>query len=85
MVAGLAVTVGQLVVRVLIQRELGAAALGQFQAAVNALPKVSGAWGSGRVLEGTLFSLVLTDNGRVAIGAVAPDALYAALAAPAAG
>ena len=55
------------------------------EAAVNALPKVSGAWGSGRVLEGTLFSLVLTDNGRVAIGAVAPDALYAALAAPAAG
>ena len=33
MVAGLAVTVGQLVVRVLIQRELGVAALGQFQAA----------------------------------------------------
>jgi len=61
------------------------ATLGQFQAALNALPKVSGAWGSGRVLEGTLFSLVLTDNGRVAIGAVAPDALYAALAAPAAG
>jgi hypothetical protein len=46
---------------------------------------VSGAWGSGRVLEGTLFSLVLTDDGRAALGAVAPEALYAALAAPAAG
>ena len=33
MVAALAVTVGQLVVRVLIERELGVAALGQFQAA----------------------------------------------------
>jgi outer membrane lipoprotein-sorting protein len=58
---------------------------GQMQAALNALPKVSGPWGSGRVLEGTLFTLVLADDGRVAIGAVAPDALYAALAAPAAG
>ena len=59
--------------------------LGQLQSLLGALPQVSGAWGSGRVLEGTLFSLVLTDDGRVALGAVAPDALYAALAAPAAG
>ena len=61
------------------------ATAGQMQAALNALPKVSGPWGTGRVLEGTLFTLVLADDGRVAIGAVAPDALYAALAAPAAG
>ncbi|HPV78654.1 MAG TPA: hypothetical protein PLK64_02570 [Dermatophilaceae bacterium] len=59
--------------------------LGQLQSLLGALPQVSGAWGSGRVLEGTLFSLVLADDGRVALGAVAPDALYAALAAPAAG
>lgn len=57
----------------------------QLQSLLAALPKVSGAWGSGRVLEGTLFSLVLTDDGRAALGAVAPEALYAALAAPAAG
>ncbi len=61
------------------------AAAGQLQAMLAMLPKVSGAWGSGRVLEGTLFSMVLTDDGRAAVGAVAPEALYAALAAPAAG
>ena len=45
-----------------------------------ALPKVSGDWGSGRVLRGTLFSAVLSDDGRVAVGAVPPETLYAALA-----
>jgi outer membrane lipoprotein-sorting protein len=44
------------------------------------LPAVSGSWGSGHLLRGTLFSAVLTNDGRVAIGAVAPDRLYAALA-----
>jgi len=43
------------------------------------LPKTSGAWGSGHVLQGTLFSAVLTDDGRVAVGAVAPQMLYDAL------
>jgi hypothetical protein len=45
-----------------------------------ALPPVRGSWGSGRLLRGTLFSAVLTGDGRVAVGAVAPSALYAALA-----
>ncbi|WP_295700674.1 DUF2092 domain-containing protein [Lapillicoccus sp.] len=54
---------------------------GQVQALLTAIPKVSGAWGSGRLVEGTLFSVVLTDDGRVAAGAVAPAQLYAALAA----
>lgn len=44
-----------------------------------ALPKVSGSWGSGRLLSGTLFSAVLTDDGRVAIGAVPAERLYSAL------
>ena len=44
------------------------------------LPRVSGSWGSGRLLSGTLFSVVLTDDGRVAAGAVPPRMLYAALA-----
>ena len=44
------------------------------------LPRVSGAWGEGRLLRGTLFSVVLTDDGRVALGPVRPQALYAALA-----
>lgn len=46
-----------------------------------ALPRVMGSWGRGRLLEGTLFSVVFSDSGRVAVGAVAPDRLYAALAA----
>lgn len=54
---------------------------GSVQTLLAALPKVSGAWGSGRLVDGTLFSAVLTDDGRVAVGAVDPEALYAALAA----
>ncbi|NUR05823.1 MAG: hypothetical protein HOQ22_03215 [Nocardioidaceae bacterium] len=44
------------------------------------LPRVSGSWGSGRLLRGTLFTAVLTDDGRLAVGAVSPDAIYRALA-----
>jgi hypothetical protein len=50
-------------------------------ALIEALPAESGAWGTGRVLRGTLFSAILTDDGRIAIGAVSPEALGAALAA----
>jgi outer membrane lipoprotein-sorting protein len=52
----------------------------QAQAMVQSLPRVSGDWGSGRLLGGTLFSAVLTDDGRYAVGAVKPESLYAALA-----
>ncbi len=51
------------------------------QGLLRSVPKVSGGWGSGRLIDGTLFSAVLTDDGRVAVGAVAPEALYAALTA----
>lgn len=51
----------------------------QAQQVLNTLPKVSGDWGSGRLFEGPLFSAVLTDDGRVAMGAVAPELLYSAL------
>jgi outer membrane lipoprotein-sorting protein len=40
------------------------------------LPRVSGAWGSGRLLSGTLFSVLLTDDGRVLGGFVSPERLY---------
>jgi outer membrane lipoprotein-sorting protein len=53
----------------------------QAGALLQTLPRVSGAWGSGRLLGGTLFSAVLTDDGRYAVGAVRPESLYAALAA----
>jgi outer membrane lipoprotein-sorting protein len=48
---------------------------------INRLPRVSGAWGSGRLLTSRLFSALLTDDGRVLVGAVAPDMLYAAATA----
>ena len=53
---------------------------GQMQQLLKVLPRVSGDWGSGHLLKGRLFSAVVSDDGRVAIGAVAPSALYAALA-----
>ncbi len=59
----------------------GATQQKQLSGVLNALPKVSGTWGSGRLVDGTLFSAVLTDDGRLAVGAVAPEQLYAALAA----
>lgn len=46
---------------------------------LQSLPKVSGSWGSGRLLSGTLFSAVITDDGRIAVGAVRPELLYSAL------
>jgi hypothetical protein len=45
---------------------------------LDSLPKVSGAWGSGHLLTGRLFSVLLTDDGRVLAGAVGPEQLYAA-------
>jgi outer membrane lipoprotein-sorting protein len=49
---------------------------------LDSLPPVSGSWGSGHLLQGTLFTVLVTDDGRVAVGAVSPQALYDALAAP---
>lgn len=43
------------------------------------LPRASGEWGSGAVLDGTLVSFVFADDGRIAFGAVEPEALYEAL------
>ena len=47
---------------------------------VGLLPKVSGSWGSGHLMAGTVFSVLLTDDGRIVVGAVTPEGLYAALA-----
>ncbi|GGQ59744.1 LolA family protein [Couchioplanes azureus] len=52
----------------------------QLEAVAGVLPKVSGAWGSGRLLQSALFSALLTDDGRVLVGAVAPEKLYEAAA-----
>ena len=37
---------------------------GALEGFLNQLPKVSGAWGSGRLLTGTIFPALLTDDGR---------------------
>lgn len=58
------------------QRSTAMQALGAYLS----LPTVSGTWGSGRVLTGTLFSAIITDDGRYAVGAVDVATLGAALA-----
>lgn len=57
----------------------------ELSALLRSLPAESGPWGSGRVLRGTLFTLVIADDGRFAVGAVEPQVAFDALAdAPAA-
>jgi hypothetical protein len=48
------------------------------KSALAALTPVRGSWGNGHLLDSPLVSVLLTDDGRVLVGAVAPDALYAA-------
>ena len=54
--------------------------LAQLMRYVTTLPKVSGRWGSGHLMTGSVFSALLTDDGRLVVGAVTPGGLYAALA-----
>jgi outer membrane lipoprotein-sorting protein len=49
--------------------------LGEF---LDRLPRVSGSWGSGRLMTSTLVSALVTDDGRLIVGMVPPDLLYAA-------
>jgi outer membrane lipoprotein-sorting protein len=56
----------------------------RFQAMIKALPRVSGSWGGGHVLSSRLFSVLITDDGRMLIGAVQPQRLVEAAADPAA-
>jgi hypothetical protein len=42
----------------------------------SALRPVSGSWGSGRVLDTDLLTILITKRGRVFVGAVDPDVLY---------
>jgi outer membrane lipoprotein-sorting protein len=48
----------------------------QLDLILGQLPKVSGAWGSGKLLSTKLFTVLLTDDGRVLAGAVTPERLY---------
>jgi outer membrane lipoprotein-sorting protein len=51
---------------------------------LDRLPAVSGSWGSGHLMSGNLFSVLVTSDGRLLIGAVRPERLYEAAADPAA-
>jgi hypothetical protein len=44
------------------------------------LPHKSGDWGSGSLLTTRLVNVLITDDGRVLLGAVTPDVLYQAAA-----
>jgi outer membrane lipoprotein-sorting protein len=45
---------------------------------LNSAPRVSGSWGTGRLIRTSLLSILVTSTGRVLIGAVTPDVLYQA-------
>jgi outer membrane lipoprotein-sorting protein len=50
----------------------------QITGLLKSLPAVKGSWGSGHLLKSSLFSVLVTDDGRVLAGAVAPEKLYEA-------
>jgi outer membrane lipoprotein-sorting protein len=52
----------------------------QLAGIVDMLPAVSGSWGSGHQFAGPLFTVLVTDDGRVFAGAVTPEKLYEAAA-----
>jgi outer membrane lipoprotein-sorting protein len=67
----------------------GASPSGDSAAVLNTLlaaaKPVSGTWGSGRLLQTSLVSVLITDSGRTFVGAVQPSVLYAAASRAATG
>ena len=55
--------------------EGGAEAQKGVQTLLDSLPRVSGPWGSGRVFNSTLVNALITDDGRILVGAVTVDKL----------
>ncbi len=49
---------------------------------LSSAPRVSGPWGSGRLIRTSLLSVLVTSTGRVLIGAVTPSVLYQAATQP---
>ncbi len=54
-----------------------AGALASTQQLAHALTAVQGSWGTGRLFSSKLVTALITDDGRVFVGAVDPDVLYA--------
>jgi len=53
---------------------------GILAALLKSATPVSGAWGSGKLVTTSLVSILITSNGHVLVGAVAPSVLYSAAA-----
>jgi hypothetical protein len=53
-----------------------------FGAVLQSAERVSGSWGSGRLLRTSLLSVLITSQGRILIGAVTPEVLYQAATQP---
>jgi outer membrane lipoprotein-sorting protein len=51
-------------------------------AVLQSARRVSGPWGSGRLLRTSLLSVLITSQGRILIGAVTPEVLYRAATQP---
>ena len=51
-------------------------------AVLQSARRVSGPWGSGRLLRTSLLSVLITSRGRILIGAVTPEVLYQAATQP---
>jgi outer membrane lipoprotein-sorting protein len=49
---------------------------GELSQAMGVLPRVSGTWGTGRLLKSKLVTVLLMDNGRVLAGPVSAERLY---------
>jgi hypothetical protein len=70
---------------VLVMRNVDLSAAGSggtLRSLLNAATPVRGAFGNGRMLRTALVSGLLTDDGRLYVGAVTPAALQAAAAQP---
>jgi outer membrane lipoprotein-sorting protein len=80
---GLAV-IGESWTSVVVARGVNAGSVtGSAKALLDAAKPVQGAFGRGRLLQTPLVSVLLTDEGRLYVGAVTPEALTAAAAQPA--
>jgi hypothetical protein len=52
----------------------------EMNALLGSASRVHGTWGSGRLIRTKILSALITDDGRMFVGAVTPDVLYSAAA-----
>ena len=66
------------------RNQAGQRSQAELNAFLDRLPRVHGSFGTGRILQSRLFSVLLLDDGRVLVGPVSQDRLIAAANDPAA-